>query len=82
MPGARCLNGGWRYAGIAGTAVLVSVGQTGGFHALSAPLVAVIAAISVLNPALVISFFCLGQKAEDQSTRRQRMVVELAEVAG
>ncbi|HEX4094237.1 MAG TPA: hypothetical protein VHZ33_36435 [Trebonia sp.] len=36
MHAARYLNGGWRYAGIAGTAVLVSVGQTGGFHTLSA----------------------------------------------
>ena len=79
MHAARYLNGGWRYAGIAGTAVLVSVGQTGGFHTLSAPLVAVIAAISVLNAALVISFFYLGQKAEDQSTQRQKMIVELAE---
>jgi hypothetical protein len=59
--------------------VLVSVGQTGGFHTLSAPLVAVIAAISVLNAALVISFFYLGQKAEDQSAQRQEMAVELAE---
>src|ERR1700733_14780597 len=59
---ARYLNGGWRDAGIAGTAVLVSVGQTGGFHTLSAPLIAVIAAISLLNAALVISFFYLGQR--------------------
>ena len=73
------LTGAWRYAGVAGTAVLLSVGQTGGFHTLSAPLIAVIAAISLLNATLVISFFHLGQRAEDQSTQRQKMVVELAE---
>jgi signal transduction histidine kinase len=76
---ARYLAGGWRYAGIAGTAVLIAVGQTGGFHTLSAPLIAVIAAISLLNAMLATLFFHLSQKAEDQSTQRQKMVVELAE---
>jgi signal transduction histidine kinase len=75
----RSLTGAWRYAGIAGTAVLISVGQTGGFHTLSVPLAAVIAVISLLNATLVVSFFYLGQKAEDQSTQRQKMVVELAD---
>jgi signal transduction histidine kinase len=79
MHAVRYLNGGWRYAGIAGTAVLVTVGQTGGFHTLSATLIVIIAAVSLLNATLVVSFFYLGQKAEDQSTQRQKMVVELAE---
>ncbi len=73
------LTGAWRYAGVAGTAVLLAVGQTGGFHTLSAPLAAVIVAIGLLNATLVISFFHLGQRAEDESTQRQKMVVELAE---
>jgi signal transduction histidine kinase len=79
MHAVRYLNGAWRYAGIAGTAVLVTVGQTGGFHTLSATLTVIIAAVSLLNSMLVVSFFYLGQKAEDQSTQRQKMVVELAE---
>ena len=79
MHAVRYLNGGWRYAGIAGTAVLISVGETGGYHTLSAPLIVIIAAVSLLNATLVVSFFYLGQKAEDQSTQRQKMVVELAE---
>jgi signal transduction histidine kinase len=79
MHAVRYLSGAWRFAGIAGTAVLISVGQTGGFHTLSAPLIAVIAGISLLNATLVISFFYLGEKAEDQSTQRQKMVVELAD---
>jgi signal transduction histidine kinase len=79
MHAVRYLTGAWRYAGIAGTAVLISVGQTGGYHTLSAPLIAIIAAISLLNGVLVISFFYLGQKAEDQSTQRQTMIDELAE---
>jgi len=75
----RYLTGVCRYAGIAGTAVLIAVGQTGGFHTLSTPLIAIIVAVSLLNATLVISFFYLAQKAEDQSTQRQKMVVELAE---
>ena len=31
----RYLAGAWRYVGIVGTAVVLSIGQTGGFHALS-----------------------------------------------
>ena len=79
MHAVRYLTGAWRYAGIAGTAVLISVGQTGGFHTPSAPLIAIIAAISLLNAILVVAFFYLGQKQEDQSTQRQTMIVELAE---
>jgi signal transduction histidine kinase len=79
MHAVRYLYGAWRYAGIAGTAVLVTVGQTGGFHTLSATLIVIIVAVSLLNAMLVVSFFYLGQKAEDQSTQRQKMLVELAE---
>jgi signal transduction histidine kinase len=75
----RYLTGAWRYVGILATAVLLSIGQTGGFHPLSAPLVAVYVAIILVNAALVTSFSYLGQKAEDQSTQRQQMVVDLAE---
>jgi signal transduction histidine kinase len=75
----RYLTGAWRYVGIIGTAVLLSIGQTGGFHTLSAPLIAIYAAIALLNAALVISFSYLGQKAEDQSTQRQQVIVDLAE---
>jgi signal transduction histidine kinase len=79
MQSVRYLTGGWRNAGIAGTAVLLSVGQTGGFHDLSVPLAAIIAAISVLNATLVVSFVIVGQRAEDQSKQRQQMNVELGE---
>jgi signal transduction histidine kinase len=75
----RYLSGAWRYVGTVGTAVLLSIGQTGGFHRLSLPLIAVYVAITLLNAAVVISFSYLGQKAEDQSAQRQQMVVDLAE---
>jgi signal transduction histidine kinase len=76
---SQYLTGARRYAGVTGTALLVAVGQTGGFHTLSAPLIAIYVAICLLNATLVTSFVYLGQKAEDQSTQRQKMVVELAE---
>jgi hypothetical protein len=50
------LTGAWRYVGVIGTAVLVSIGQTGGFRALSAPTIVVYVAITLLNAAVVISF--------------------------
>ena len=75
----RYLTGGWRYAGVIATAVLLSIGQTGGFHHLTAPLIAVYVAITLLNAAVVISFSYLGEKAAEQSTQRQQMIVDLAE---
>ena len=75
----RYLTGGWRYAGVIATAVLLSIGQTGGFHRLTVPLAAVVAAVTLLNAAVVIAFSYLGEKAAEQSTQRQQMNVDLAE---
>jgi signal transduction histidine kinase len=75
----RYLTGGWRYAGVIAAAVLLSIGQTGGFHRLTVPLAAVVAAVTLLNAAVVIAFSYLGEKAAEQSTQRQQMNVDLAE---
>jgi ABC-type Na+ transport system ATPase subunit NatA len=77
MHALRYLTGGWRYAGVIAAAVLLSIGQTGGFHPLTAPLIAVYVAITLLNAAVVISFSYLGQEATEQSTQRQQMNVDL-----
>jgi signal transduction histidine kinase len=73
------LTGVRRYAGIAATAVLVAVSQSGGFHRLSPALAAIVAVIALVNAALVTTFVSIGQKAEERSEQRQRMLVQLAE---
>jgi signal transduction histidine kinase len=73
------LTGARRYAGIVATAVLVAVSQCGGFRDLSPALAAIVAVIALVNAALVTTFVSIGQKAEERSEQRQRMLVQLAE---
>jgi signal transduction histidine kinase len=77
--GSRYLNGSGRYVATLATAVLVAVGQTGGFHRLTVALAGIIAVIALLNATLVTLFVVVGQRSEQQSEHRQRMLVQVAE---
>jgi signal transduction histidine kinase len=77
--GNRYLTGARRYVATLGTAVPVAIGQTGGFHHLTVVLAVIIAVIALLNASLVTLFVVVGQRSEQQSEHRQRMLVQLAE---
>jgi signal transduction histidine kinase len=71
---------GWpRYAGIAATAVLSAICQTGGLRRGSFTEIAVVAAVSVFDTALYVGFGVVGRRTDAQNRRRRETITDLAE---
>jgi signal transduction histidine kinase len=71
--------GGWRYAGIAATAVLSAICSTGGIRKASGGEIALVAVVTVFDFALYAGFGMIGQRTDEQNRRRREVIEQLAE---
>jgi signal transduction histidine kinase len=75
----QLFRGFWRYAGVAASAVLIAIAQTGGVRRATPTEIFTVLVVAVFDAALYLGFGLIGQKAEDQNTRRKQLIAELAE---
>jgi signal transduction histidine kinase len=74
------LRGGWRFVGVAGTAVLSSLSQAGGVSTLrSVAGVEIFLVVVLFNVSLACAMTFLGTVTTEQSQRRKQIIEELAE---
>lgn len=79
MAALQLFRGLWRFAGVFVPTVLIAICQTGGFHPLSVGLVVVVLVLAAFQSALYLGFGLMGEKGDELSRKRKRMIDELAE---